>query len=587
MKLSSKTSWSVLVAGIVAVTASCASLDIENPNAPDRTRALALPGDVVNLVGGAFLNWYHSTQDETPSVATSAMASTTSISWGNFGSRKYSSVPRVAFNNVATDADIDLVNTPWYYNYGALVSANLALGQVADPAVFNETNADLGKMVKAAATFIQGGALSNIALFFNQGFIVDETTDASTVGFSPRDAVRDAAIAKLDAAIALATASGTSFTLPNTYLNISGWTNVQLAEVANTQAARTLAYFPRTRAEMGAVDWAKVASYASKGISGGPAPFDPSIVGDANFWWDGMKLIGGDWDTWNRVNQRVVNEIDPAQPLTYPATGSPPAPSTPDARFDATPRGEIVVGASAKDFVYITYHVFNPARGRYHFSNVGHNRYSYHSYAWDSYALGTVPFLLRAENDLLWAEGLIRSNGSRTQAASLINKSRVTRGALPALTGTETSATGMRGLATLSGTDNNDILLRAIYYERDVELMNSSGVTPLYDGRRTDRFTIYSVSAANDLANTPRQFPVPAKELETLRKELYTIRGADSVAIGSATVAGGAQLAIGASANLAATSPASIGGRLVSAGDVVRIATAMLMASRPTFKSPF
>jgi demethoxyubiquinone hydroxylase (CLK1/Coq7/Cat5 family) len=42
---------------------------------------------------------------------------------------------------------------------------------------------------------------------------------------------------------------------------------------------------------------------------------------------------------------------------------------------------------------------------------------------------------------------------------------------------------------------------------------------------------------AGDLANTPRQFPVPARELETLRRQLYTFRGADSVSLGARAAA--------------------------------------------------
>jgi starch-binding outer membrane protein, SusD/RagB family len=187
----------------------------------------------------------------TPAVATGVMASHVTMSWGNFGARKYSSVPRVPFNNVSTDSDIDVVNTPWYGNYGALVSANLAMGQVADPAVFGPGKEADAAMVKAAAQFIQGATLSNVSLYFDRGFVVDETTDATGIDFSTREQIRDAALTKLDAAIASAGAA--QFTLPSTFLNHPGWTSAQLAQVANFVAARTLAYYPRTRADMGAV----------------------------------------------------------------------------------------------------------------------------------------------------------------------------------------------------------------------------------------------------------------------------------------------------------------------------------------------
>jgi hypothetical protein len=44
----------------------------------------------------------------------------------------------------------------------------------------------------------------------------------------------------------------------------------------------------------------------------------------------------------------------------------------------------------------------------------------------------------------------------------------------------------MMGLATnMPAADASNILLRAIFYERDVELAASSGITPFYDARRT------------------------------------------------------------------------------------------------------
>ena len=43
---------------------------------------------------------------------------------------------------------------------------------------------------------------------------------------------------------------------------------------------------------------------------------------------------------------------------------------------------------------------------------------------------GTEPVITAAENDLLWAEGLIRSGGNLLTASNLINNTRVTRGGL-------------------------------------------------------------------------------------------------------------------------------------------------------------
>ncbi len=116
-------------------------------------------------------------------------------------------------------------------------------------------------------------------------------------------------------------------------------------------------------------------------------------------------------------------------------------------------------------------------------------------------------------NDLLWAEGLIRSGGGNlVTAAGLINNSRVNRGGLTALTGAE----GVPALIT------------ALQYEQEIEFMGQ-GVDPFFNRRRSG----YNAAAAGGrpayvdglIPNTPRQMPVPAKELDILQRAIYTFGG--------------------------------------------------------------
>jgi hypothetical protein len=611
----------VVLAGMLGAVAACASLDVDNPNAPDRTRALGQAADISSLLGGGFYNWYFAQQNYAPSMPTGVIASHNSMSWGNWGARFYSSVPRRGFQNDQSDVNSnELGENPWYGNYAALVAANLSIQQASNEEIFPADDDELqatAEMLIASAKFLQGSSLANIALFYNQGFVVDESsTPGATPAFLSADKVRDSALKKLDAAVAAATASGVDFTLPQSFLNFTGWTNEQLAQMANTEAARLLTYFPRSAAQLSAMtaaNWAKVESYARGGIT-----FNPSINGDNTNWFDGYKNVAMDWDTWVRVNQRVVALLDPSQPTRYaydcpvPATGCTapaPAPTSVDQRYDPTPRDDASAGSlNTKDFLYITYDNFNPARGRYHFSQVGHNRYACHGIlSADGGGVCPVPFRLVAENDLILAEALVRQNKNLTEVATLVNKTRVTRGGLPALTGTAADLALTAGFVPPSGTcatipctvygnygvtagSLQEKLLRAIFYERDIELMNSSAITPYYDARRTDRFTTFSVENINDLKDSPRQFPVPAKELSALSRELYTFRGADSVA-GSV-----AAIRMRSSAFDPAASPASrtqgsmyrVGNQFVGVGrvgDIAEIlrqrARAQIQASKP------
>ncbi|WP_434480230.1 hypothetical protein [Gemmatimonas sp.] len=60
---------------------------------------------------------------------------------------------------------------------------------------------------------------------------------------------------------------------------------MQIAQLARTMAAMTLAYYPRTAAENDAVDWAKVSAFAAGGISSSGAGFDFNFTGDGcNSW---------------------------------------------------------------------------------------------------------------------------------------------------------------------------------------------------------------------------------------------------------------------------------------------------------------
>jgi hypothetical protein len=146
--------------------------------------------------------------------------------------------------------------------------------------------------------------------------------------------------------------------------------------------------------------------------------------------------------------------------------------------------------------------IFPAARGQYHQSNMQHVRYEKLGGVGENLGgdgTGQDPFYTRQMNDLLWAEGLIeRPTPDFATAAGLINNSRVVRGGLPALTGGETKAQ----------------LLAALRYEQEIEFMGQ-GATAFFNRRRIDGL----------IPSTPRQMPVPAKELDVLLRSVYTFGG--------------------------------------------------------------
>jgi hypothetical protein len=82
----------------------------------------------------------------------------------------------------------------------------------------------------------------------------------------------------------------------------------------------------------------------------------------------------------------------------------------------------------------------------------------------------------------------------------LINNTRVNRG----------------GLSPASAADGTAGLLQKLQYEQEMELMGL-GALPFYNRRRIDGL----------LTGTPREMPVPAKELGVLGEALYTWGGAN------------------------------------------------------------
>jgi hypothetical protein len=369
-------------------------------------------------------------------------------------------------------------------------------------------------------------SLSGISLNYDQGFVVTDSTPldvngAPVVSFQPAAQIRDTALVRFDRVIAAAGAN--TFKVPGDFFGFPGigYNNVKIAQIANTMAARLLAYSARNATENAAVDWARVASYASKGISSGTA-FDLTFHQDAcNTWCDFLKVWSNDMTTM-RLHTRVAHLMDPAtQPDPWNINFNS-NPNSPDKRLgDGTYRGvttpgdtlgyEFTIlaaypdttGKGGTDYVWsYDQEAQRKDRGAWHQSAVGQVRYDSLTTCGDNpqgeaTGSGDAVMILAAENDLLWAEGLIRGPAGGVGAAALINKTRVGRG----------------GLTPATDADAN--LLAELQYEQDVELPGSN-IAPFYNQRRIDKLEPL----------TPHEMPVPAKELGVLQQGLYTCGGA-------------------------------------------------------------
>jgi hypothetical protein len=492
----------------------CGDLDVPNPNAPDAKRALSDPAALEAVGAGTMRTWVNTWSQCEGQCVFNTQAQSYSASWNNFNMNFYSSIDgdgtrnSRSWENDPAATGRTTVEAPWTGYYSAISSATDVLTAIRTNGVVINSPENT-KRLETVAALTQAMSLMQIALLYDKGYIVDETVDIAALQYSNRKVIRDDVLKKLDAVIALAGAN--TFTTPAGWLNGPTLTNTQVRQLANTLAAMTLAYWPRTAAEANAVDWNRVVTYAAQGISSGTS-FNFTFVGDGcTAWCPEMLSWFNSMDT-GRISTRVAAMLDPVtQRHPWPSGGNA-RPSSADKRLgDGSFGNSGMVGGfgnvprtanGGSDFAWSSQAIFNAARGNYHQSNIAHIRYDLTGTQDPSgiyFAFGPAPLINAAVNDLIWAEALIRSNGSLATAATLINKTRVTRGGLPA-------ATAGEGAASLT---------TKLRYEEEVELMGL-GPIPYYNRRRIDGL----------LTGTPRELPVPAKELGVFGQALYTWGGA-------------------------------------------------------------
>jgi hypothetical protein len=346
------------------------------------------------------------------------------------------------------------------------------------------------------------------------------------------------------------------------------YTNSDIEKIAYTMAAMTLAWYPRDDTENAAVDWATVATYASKGIStAGGTNFEAQSDGYSAWiselmdWFDGMDS--------GRVHTRVAHFMDPATQLDpYPLGIGSPQPNSPDARLGDGTFASANLGDSynniprdagaGTDFAYMaTGEIFRSDRGYYVQSNIGQSRYdaSGEQASTDVYGgYGILPAINGTVNELLWAEALLRQGGAANALAAVshIDKTRVGRGNLnssAAFVGNIGSSTDGPCMANnkLAKDGGACSLFSVLLYEYEVELLGL-GPAPYWNQRHQAVVTATAWERATGcrtspckvnpntifngpryiqglLPGTPREMPVPYKELGVKGEALYTWGG--------------------------------------------------------------
>lgn len=480
-----------LIAITTILSAGCkkSALDVVNENAPNSENVLAATETYPALLSGSYNAFWNTAVAASPTFSLTNAEVITS-GYGSWGSYDYYKLPRVATPNDLVD---DVVLSPpaaaWYGFYSGIPTVNKIIHALTtDGKKVMVGNTDHTQNVLAHAYILQGILLGHIGLFYDKAFIIDENTDFETYDYNLSDYkdVINSALASIDKGIAIC--NDNQFDDPIEMLPGVTFNNTSLAAFANSMAARILASSPRTPALAQEVDWNRVYDYADKGIQE-----DWGIQWKDG--WDG-KVISRDllsimdlysWD-WIRVHQRVINMMAPNDPhAVYP-----------------WPEGVTTLGeVSSPDHRLTTYFRYVGRQTGWNPSTRGYNilsEYKYIRYEDNANNFsGFFPHFMKAENDLLKAEAAVRTGKAGSEAATLINNTRVAKGGLPALTGNEPS----------------EELMNDIFYERYLE---SDLVYPhlsFFDRRRRGELR----------PGTLFHFPVPANELILHNIPFYTFGG--------------------------------------------------------------
>ncbi len=496
---------------------NCEKLEVENLNNPSMEDVLSSPEDVPEVMQSAWLEWWLSKRGSIGAINNSqtVAADHHSVSWGNFAWQDLSWEPRKEWNNDPAYGYSSVSEITYNNCYATISQVNDVMFLINEEGMEIGTGgADNPKML-AAGYFIRGSMLATIGVTYDQGMIVREDDDLAELELQPWEDVIAAGIEDLQAAIEIA--KNNDFSWGDNALNGLTVDNDFIVKMANSYIAKYLVTGSRNAEQNETLnwidyDWNDVLTFANNGID--IQEVAPIGEGFGSDWieYSGyyLRVVG-----WARIDTRIIALMDDDYFVRYPTqTNGHPVP-TDDPDFP-DPHDDTRIGEAKSDdarlesdFQYMGSHDFREARGGWHFTNYRHKRYD----ATMQQMQGPLYELRLYENELMKAEAMVRT-GNLAGAAAILND--------PA---NERKARG--GLDDVAEDEKE--LLRAIFYERDIELTNCGYMLHMADMRRRDKMQYGAIL----------HWPVPGSELETLVLDIYTYGGVDN-ADGVNTSAGGA-----------------------------------------------
>jgi hypothetical protein len=537
--------WKVFAIGSLVLfgASACADLEVQNLNDPDAERSLASAGDVSSLITGSYNAFFVGFNSYSgPGMFMSNAAFTHNAPWANSGMEHYGRLPRVAIVNDVADPEYGNVTRVWYRSYRAIAAASDGLRSLEDPDIADELGAAEVTRLKAFAKFTLGMAHAGLAMLYDRGFIVDETTDL-TQAQEPSDymAMMDAAMGYLDEAIAMANSN--SFTIDATWM-ANEFSSSEWAKILHSYKARFMSQVARTPSERAALNWSAIKAEVDAGIT------DTYIMTyDWDLGWEAVVMGYQAWYSWSQMAYYMYGMADQSgnyqEWLSLPlveksyqfADGRDVLIVTPDDRFPqgSTVAEQMPAGGTTSEILETARHDGHylmmtppdwqgntwkrPDRGTWRWSWYKNSPGHRFGYWWDD--AFDQPEIPMAEMNLLEAEALYRA-GDMAGAAALVNISRTAHG----LNATDASGTNTSCVPKLPNGQCGD-LWEMLKWEKRMETMMTGYIhnSWWFDGR-----------GWGDLyKDTPLQFPIPCQELQVLQMLPCNTYGGPGGEMGAAT----------------------------------------------------
>ena len=523
-----------LLVALVAVGCET-SLAVDNVIDPDVERVFATPAAIEQTISSGYQGCHNAFANNSlmPQMLTLALESYSQLN--NFFMGPRGGIPRSPVVNIRGTDGTHFANFSSHSRSGRLaVNALNALDRLTSGGGTLGTPAQ-NLRARAFAFFVVGCNQGWLAMTFDSaGIVVPGMASDIIPPLAGAQAVMTSALAMFDSAIAIAStaaAAGTGgFPLPDTWLSGPGQASqTNFVRLNRSYKARFRAGVARTPADRALVNWATVIADAEAGIqadftvsSGGTTGWNIGFVGSQmhvepgwsqmSLMYFGMADTSGGYDTFLGASMATRQEF---------------LVRTPDQRWPqgatrALQRTASVQPTSLASRPYIQNRTVQDAPG----DPWGASQYDFFrlKYIRNASNQGLFPEFMKAENDLLAAEGYIRT-GNIAAAAAKIDLTRVARGQLPALTGVVTTAVqlvpggngcvprvplGPNFTSSACGT-----IMEAMKWEKRMETAYTGFGAWFFDGR-----------GWGDLVqNSPLEYPVPFAELDAIQKPYYGLGG--------------------------------------------------------------